>query len=145
MKAIIQRVKRANVRVDDKVISSIDVGFLTLLGVTQTDTSLEVERLMKKILNLRVFEDESRKMNLSLLDVSGAHLIVSQFTLYADTSRGNRPSFQDAAVPDHARPLYEKAIEVSRAAGIATFGGRFGASMQIDLVNDGPVTIVLEV
>lgn len=100
---------------------------------------------MKKIVNLRVFEDESGKMNRSLLDVSGAHLIVSQFTLFADTTRGNRPSFQNAASPDHARPLYENAIELSAAAGVLTRGGQFGASMQIELTNDGPVTIVLDV
>lgn len=145
MRALVQRVKWAKVTVGDKAVSSIDRGFLTLLGISVNDTEAQVEKLIQKVNQLRIFEDESGKMNRSLADVGGQNLIVSQFTLYADTSKGNRPSFIAAARPEVAKPLYERAIELSRAMGIETEGGVFQADMQIELLNDGPVTLMLEV
>jgi len=144
MRAVIQRVKFAKVEVDGKVVGEIGPGVFTLLGVGHDDTREQVESLISKIIKLRVFEDEAGKMNLSVLEKKYAHLIVSQFTLYADTKKGNRPSFIDAAKPEIATPLYNYALEVSRTFGVPTAGGVFGADMKITLLNDGPVTLVLE-
>lgn len=144
MRAVIQRVLSAQVDVEGKTVGRIERGILTLLGIRQGDTEKELEWLLGKIARLRVFEDEQGKMNRSLQDVGGSHLIVSQFTLYGDAAKGNRPSFVDAARPEAARPLYERAIELSRALGLNTEGGQFQADMKVTLVNDGPVTLVLE-
>lgn len=144
MRALVQRVKWAKVSVDGKVVGSIERGFLTLLGIAANDTEAQLEKLIQKVSQLRVFEDDLGKMNRSLTDIGGENLIVSQFTLYADTSKGNRPSFIAAARPEIARPLYERAIELSRALGVKTQSGVFQADMQIELLNDGPVTLMLE-
>ncbi len=144
MRALIQRVSSAKVRVDSQIIGEIDFGLLTLLGIHATDREADVQWLIQKILALRIFEDSSGKMNRAVKEVGGSHLIVSQFTLYADVQSGNRPSFTEAAKPEIALPLYEKALEVSRAHGIKTAGGRFQAHMQVELCNDGPVTIMIE-
>ncbi|WP_413582562.1 D-aminoacyl-tRNA deacylase [Bdellovibrio sp. HCB288] len=145
MKAVVQRVLSASVTVDGKVISSIGPGFLTLLGVAKGDTEAQLQKLISKIADLRVFPDADGKMNLSLKDVKGEHLLVSQFTLLGDTSKGKRPSFIYAETPALAEPLYQKALELSQSAGIPTQGGIFGADMKIALLNDGPVTLLLEV
>ena len=144
MRAVVQRVRSASVYVGDEAISSIGPGLLTLLGIRSGDTEREAEWLMKKVASLRIFDDPSGKMNLSLQDVMGEHLIVSQFTLWADATKGNRPSYIEAARPDVAKPLYEKAIALSSELGLPTFGGRFQATMRVVLENDGPVTIILE-
>ncbi|WP_413575823.1 D-aminoacyl-tRNA deacylase [Bdellovibrio sp. HCB290] len=145
MKAVVQRVLSASVTVDGKIISSIGPGFLTLLGVAKGDTEQQLQKLITKIADLRVFPDNDGKMNLSLKDVAGEHLLVSQFTLLGDTSKGKRPSFIGAEAPALAEPLYKKGLELSQALGIPTQGGIFGADMKIVLVNDGPVTLIVEV
>ena len=129
--------------VDGTVVGSIGPGILTFLGVAVGDTERELEWTLNKILKLRIFEDDQGKMNLSLQDKGAEHLIVSQFTLCGDTSKGNRPGFTGAAPPEIAKPLYEKALAMSTAAGIPTAGGQFQAHMQVELVNDGPVTFIL--
>ena len=144
MKLVIQRVKNAKVDVEGKTVGKIEKGFLVLLGVTHTDTKEIADYLVKKLCNLRVFEDENGKMNLSLKDVGGKLLIVSQFTLYADCSAGNRPSFINAAKPDFANELYEYFCERCKENGIEVKKGIFGADMKVSLLNDGPVTILLE-
>lgn len=144
MKLLVQRVANANVKVDDKIVGKVDKGFLVLCGVTHTDTKETADYLVKKLLNLRVFEDENEKMNLSLKQVNGELLIVSQFTLYADTSSGNRPSFINAAKPDMANELYEYFCSQCVKEGIHVEKGVFGAHMEVSLLNDGPVTIMLE-
>ena len=144
MKLLVQRVANANVKVDDKTVGKINKGFLVLCGVTHTDTKETADYLVKKLLNLRVFEDENEKMNLSLKQVNGELLIVSQFTLYADTSSGNRPSFINAAKPDMANELYEYFCSQCAKEGIHIEKGVFGAHMEVSLLNDGPVTIMLE-
>ena len=144
MKLVVQRVKNAKVEVDEKTVGSINQGFLVLLGVTHTDTKAEADYLVKKLCNLRVFEDENGKMNLGLKDVGGELLIVSQFTLYADCSQGNRPSFINAAKPDVANELYEYFCEKCKEQNIKVEKGIFGAVMNVSLLNDGPVTIILE-
>lgn len=144
MKLVVQRVKNAEVKVDGKVVGNIDKGFLVLLGVTHTDTKETADYLVKKICKLRIFEDENEKMNLSLKDVNGSLLIVSQFTLYADCSEGNRPSFVNAAKTDMANELYEYFCERCKEQGIKVEKGIFGADMKVSLLNDGPVTIILE-
>jgi D-tyrosyl-tRNA(Tyr) deacylase len=144
MKLLVQRVANANVKVDDKIVGKVDKGFLVLCGVTHTDTKETADYLVKKLLNLRVFEDENEKMNLSLKQVNGELLIVSQFTLYADTSSGNRPSFINAAKPDMANELYEYFCSQCAKEGIHVEKGVFGAHMEVSLLNDGPVTIMLE-
>lgn len=144
MKLLVQRVANANVKVDDEIVGKIDKGFLVLCGVTHTDTKETADYLVKKLLNLRVFEDENEKMNLSLKQVNGKLLIVSQFTLYADTSSGNRPSFINAAKPDIANELYEYFCSQCEKKGIHVEKGVFGAHMEVSLLNDGPVTIMLE-
>ncbi|CAE79496.1 D-aminoacyl-tRNA deacylase [Bdellovibrio bacteriovorus] len=145
MKAVVQRVQNASVVVDGKLVSSIDKGYLTLLGVAKGDSEEQLQKLMTKILALRIFPDETGKMNLSLKDVGGQHLIVSQFTLLGDASKGNRPSFIGAELPDRAKELYEKALVLSESQGVKTQGGIFGADMKVSLLNDGPVTLLLEV
>lgn len=144
MRAILQRVKSAQVSVEGIIVGKIGPGILTLLGIAPTDTERELEWILGKISRLRIFEDAQGKMNLSLLDVKGSHLIVSQFTLYGDASKGNRPSFIDAARPEIAEPLYLRALEISRGLGLVTEGGKFQADMEVSLVNDGPVTLILE-
>lgn len=144
MKLVVQRVKNAKVDVDGKTVGSIEKGFLVLLGVTHTDTKETADYLVKKLCNLRVFEDENGKMNLSIKQIEGKLLIVSQFTLYADTTGGNRPSFIEAAKPEQANELYEYFCKKCIEAGIEVQKGIFGADMQVSLVNDGPVTIMLE-
>ena len=144
MKLVIQRVRNAKVDVDGKTVGSIEKGFLVLLGVTHTDTKETADYLVKKLCKLRVFEDEDGKMNLSIKDVRGQLLIVSQFTLYADCSGGNRPSFVNAAKPDLANELYEYFCEKCKEEQIEVQKGIFGADMKVSLLNDGPVTIILE-
>lgn len=144
MRLLIQRVNNASVTVESKIIGKINKGFLVLLGITHNDTKEEADYLVKKLCNLRVFEDKNDKMNLSIKDIEGELLIVSQFTLYADTSSGNRPSFINAAKPDKANELYKYFIEKCKENNIKTETGIFGANMQVELLNDGPVTILLE-
>ena len=144
MRLVIQKVKNAKVDIDGKTVSSIGKGLLVLLGVTHEDTKETVDYLVKKLCKLRVFEDENGKMNLSIKDVEGKLLIVSQFTLYADCSRGNRPSFVNAAKPDFANELYEYFCEKCKEEQIEVQKGIFGADMKVSLLNDGPVTIILE-
>ena len=144
MKLVVQRVNNAKVEVDEKIVGAINNGFLVLLGVTHNDNKEIADYLVKKLCNLRVFEDEAGKMNLSLKDVNGELLIVSQFTLYADCNGGNRPSFINAAKPDMANELYEYFCEKCKENNIEVKKGIFGANMKVSLLNDGPVTIVLE-
>lgn len=145
MKAVIQRVKRADVVVDGKTVGEIGKGFLVLLGVVEGDTEKEAEILASKTAKLRIFEDENEKMNLSLTDVDGEALVVSQFTLCADCKKGNRPSFTPSAAPEIANTLYEKYSALLLENGIKNVeNGVFGADMQVSLVNDGPVTIILD-
>jgi D-tyrosyl-tRNA(Tyr) deacylase len=144
MKAVVQRVGSASVSVDGEEVSSIGYGFAVLLGVTKGDGKNDALELSKKCVELRVFEDKAGKMNLSLLDVGGEMLVISQFTLCADTSRGRRPSFSEAATPADAKRLYEVFIQASRSKGVTVREGVFGAKMDIRLLNRGPVTLVLE-
>jgi D-aminoacyl-tRNA deacylase len=144
MRAVCQRVARAEVRVDETAIGTIGAGLCVLLGVARTDGEAEAERLAGKVARLRVFEDEAGRFDRSLLDVGGAALVVSQFTLIAETAKGNRPSFGDAAPPEQAEPLYERFCAELRALGVPVETGVFGARMHVELVNDGPVTSVLE-
>ena len=144
MKALLQRVKNASVTVEEKEVSAISQGLLILLGVEKGDTSSEGEYLARKAADLRIFEDSAGKMNLSIKDIKGEVLIVSQFTLAGDTSRGNRPGFETAARPEDAKPLYEYFVECLRGYGINTQTGIFQADMQVELINDGPVTFMLE-
>ncbi len=145
MKIVVQRVKNAKVEVEGKVVGKIDKGFLVLLGVTHNDTEEQADYLAKKLCGLRVFTDENDKMNLSLKDVGGELLIVSQFTLYADCSQGNRPSFINAAKPDKAEKLYEYFCnQCNQKYNIKVEKGIFGADMKVSLLNDGPVTIIIE-
>ena len=144
MKLVVQRVKNADVKVDGKTVGEIGKGFLVLVGITTTDTKEEADYLAKKLCNLRIFEDENDKMNLSLKDVGGELLIISQFTLYAITKDGNRPSFIEAARPEVAEPLYEYFLEKCRSYNIHVEKGIFGADMKVSLLNDGPVTIIIE-
>ena len=145
MKAVIQRVTSASVVVEGETLGAIDRGFLILLGVHEDDTEKEADLLAKKIANLRVFEDDEEKMNLSMLDCGYSALVISQFTLLANTKKGNRPSFIAAARPEVAIPLYERFMEQLKVNGVETVEhGEFGADMAVSLVNDGPVTIVLD-
>lgn len=145
MKAVIQRVTFANVRVDGKMVGEIEKGFMILLSVVEGDTTKEADWLAKKTAAMRIFEDENRKMNLSLLDTDGECLVISQFTLCADCKKGNRPSFISSAKPDEANELYEYFIEKLKENGVKKVEkGIFGADMKVSLLNDGPVTIILD-
>ena len=144
MRAVIQRVSRASVKVEDRVVGEIERGLLVLLGVGQIDTETDADYLAEKITGLRVFEDENEKMNLSVQDVGGAVLAVSQFTLYGDVRKGKRPSFDSAARPERAKELYEHFVAQVRAKGLRCETGIFQAMMHVELVNDGPVTILLD-
>ncbi|MEK7172299.1 MAG: D-aminoacyl-tRNA deacylase [Patescibacteria group bacterium] len=144
MRALIQRVTNAKVTVKEQLISQIGKGFLVLLGVTHSDTETEINYLVEKIANLRVFGDDNDKMNLSLMDIKGEVLIVSQFTLYANCKRGRRPDFISAAKPELAQELYKKFVQRFKETGLKIGEGEFGAMMDIDLVNSGPVTIMLD-
>lgn len=145
MKAVIQRVTFANVKVDGEMVGEIEKGFMILLGVVEGDTTKEADWLAKKTANMRVFEDENGKMNLSLLDTDGECLVISQFTLCADCKKGNRPSFISSAKPDEANELYEYFIEKLKENGVKKVEkGIFGADMKVSLLNDGPVTIILD-
>jgi D-tyrosyl-tRNA(Tyr) deacylase len=143
MRAVCQRVSRASVTVDRETVGEIGLGWLVLLGVGPRDDDATAARMADKIVGLRVFEDEAGKMNRSVLDVGGAVLLVSQFTLYADTSRGRRPGFTGAAPPAVAEPLVERVAELIRERGLTVATGRFGALMDVSLTNHGPVTILL--
>jgi D-tyrosyl-tRNA(Tyr) deacylase len=144
MRAVVQRVSRASVVIDGENLGAIERGLLILLGVTTTDSVLDVHRLADKTANLRIFNDESGKMNLSVADVHGSLLVVSQFTLYGDCRKGRRPSFISAAPPELAELLYKAFIHALRSVGLPVQTGRFGAMMQVELVNDGPVTLILD-
>ncbi len=144
MKAVIQRVQRASVTVDGEIIASIGQGYLVLAGMAKGDTRETVDRITKKMLSLRIFADENGKTNRSIRDVNGSLLIVSQFTLCADTSHGNRPGFTTAAAPDEAEKLYEYMLSLCAESGLTVEHGQFGADMKVELVNDGPFTIILE-
>ncbi|HEY1366242.1 MAG TPA: D-aminoacyl-tRNA deacylase [Gaiellaceae bacterium] len=145
MRAVCQRVSEASVRVDARVRGAIGPGLLVLLGVAASDGEAEADRLAAKVARLRVFADEAGRFDRSVLDTGGAVLVVSQFTLIADTARGNRPSFSEAAPPEQAQRLYARFCEALRALGLPVEQGVFGARMEVVLVNDGPVTIVLDV
>lgn len=144
MRAVIQRVSQASVSVDDHIIGSIGKGFMVLLGVADGDTEEDMNYLVKKITQMRIFEDEQGKMNLSLKDTGGSLLIISQFTLFASTKKGNRPSFTEAGAPDFSKEMYLKFIDACRNQGIHTEEGEFGAHMAVSLINDGPVTITMD-
>jgi D-aminoacyl-tRNA deacylase len=144
MRAVLQRVSHASVRVEDRTVAEIGGGLLILLGIGQGDDPEKARGLAKKAAQLRIFSDEQGKMNLSVIDTGGSAIVVSQFTLYADSRKGLRPSFTDAALPDIARPLVDGFAQTMRDLGVPTGQGEFGAHMQVDLVNDGPVTIILE-
>jgi D-tyrosyl-tRNA(Tyr) deacylase len=144
VRAVVQRVSRARVMVDSTVSGEIGLGLLVLLGVGAGDTRADADYLAEKIVGLRIFEDGNGKMNLAVAEVSGAVLVVSQFTLYGDARKGKRPSFDAAAPPEQARELYEYFVEKVRAAGLRCETGRFQETMQVELVNEGPVTILLD-
>jgi D-tyrosyl-tRNA(Tyr) deacylase len=144
MRAVVQRVKSASVKVEGKLVSEIGAGILIFLGIAHEDTTTEIEYIANKVANLRIFEDEDGKMNRSLLEMGGAALVVSQFTLYGDCRKGRRPSFIKAARPELANTLYEEFITVLEQQNIPTQGGTFQAMMDVELTNDGPVTILLD-
>ncbi|MBQ7192380.1 MAG: D-tyrosyl-tRNA(Tyr) deacylase [Paludibacteraceae bacterium] len=145
MRIVVQRCARAQVRINGEVVGKIEQGFMLLVGITETDTTTEAELLAKKIAQLRVFEDEAGKMNLAIREVGGTILSISQFTLYADCRKGNRPSFIRAARQEQASPLYDYFNETLRTTyGLTVETGRFGADMKVDFINDGPVTILLD-
>jgi D-tyrosyl-tRNA(Tyr) deacylase len=144
MRLLIQRVTQASVRIDGEVVGEISHGLLVLIGINAQDTPAIADRLIRKALDLRIFEDDEGKMNRGVEEVSGGLLLVSQFTLYANCRKGRRPSFIDAAPPPIAQPLYEHCIRVAQASGLTVQTGRFGADMKISLINDGPVTIMLD-
>ena len=145
MRALIQRVTSASVKVEGKIVGKIGKGFLIFLGIYEEDTEEKIEKLTKKIVNLRIFNDENDKMNLSIKEVKGEILLISQFTLCADTRKGNRPSFVSAKNPKDANVIYEKTIESIKNENIVVEKGIFGADMKVELLNDGPVTILLDI
>jgi D-tyrosyl-tRNA(Tyr) deacylase len=144
MRIILQRVTKASVTVDGETIAAIGCGMLILLGIGPQDTAADADSLAEKCANLRIFEDDAGKTNLSILDIRGEALVVSQFTLYADARKGRRPSFTGAAVPEKAEPLVRYFAECLNGMGVPTSTGSFGANMQVEMINDGPFTIVLE-
>lgn len=144
MKFVIQRVKSASVTVDNQIIGQIDQGFLVLIGITSSDTKEIADAMVKKLINLRIFKDNQDKMNLSIKNIGGSLLLISQFTLYADCSHGNRPGFTNAAKPDYANNLYEYIIQECKKYDVQVETGEFGADMKVSLLNDGPVTIILD-
>ncbi|MDF1696835.1 MAG: D-aminoacyl-tRNA deacylase [Saprospiraceae bacterium] len=145
MRVVLQRVSQASVKVDNSITGEIGIGFLILLGVVPEDTIEDIQWLVNKSMNMRVFSDEEDKMNLSIKDVDGAFLVVSQFTLNASTKKGNRPSFIKAARPDHAIPMYEEFCKhLHSKSGLQVEKGVFGADMKVELINDGPVTIIVD-
>ena len=144
MKAVIQRVKYSNVKIDGEVVGKCENGFMILLGVWQGDTKADADKLVKKIPNLRIFEDENGKMNKSIADIGGEILVVSQFTLYGDCRKGRRPSFDSAMKPEAANKIYEEFVEYIKGNGLRVETGRFGADMKVELLNDGPVTMLLD-
>lgn len=144
MRAVVQRVKQGSVTIAGKRVAEIGAGMVILLGVGPQDTEIQAEALARKIAMLRIFSDAEDKMNLSLLDTKGEAIVVSQFTLYANTRKGNRPSFVEAALPEIASPLVERFAGLLRVQGVPTQTGEFGADMLVEIANDGPVTILLE-
>tara|TARA_B100001105_G_scaffold178685_1_gene144101 strand:- start:295 stop:738 length:444 start_codon:yes stop_codon:yes gene_type:complete len=144
MRVVLQRVSSASVRVDGNVIGDIGPGLVLLIGIHRNDTDEDMHNVMDKCVHLRIFSDETGKMNHSVLDMGGELLVVSQFTLYGDTRKGRRPGFDQAGRPDMAEPLYERAVARLRDHGLQVATGRFGADMQVDLINDGPVTLIIE-
>ena len=144
MRLVIQKVSSSNVKINNEVVGSIDKGFMVLVGITDSDNKMIVDKMVDKLINLRIFEDENDKLNLSLLDVKGSILSISQFTLYANCKKGRRPSFIEAAKPDISKPLYEYFNQQLKEKGVMVETGVFGAMMEVSLVNDGPVTIILD-
>jgi len=144
MKLVIQRVKYASVKVDNETIGSINEGLMVLIGAKKGDEEKDVDYCVDKLINLRIFRDENDKMNLSVKDINGELLLISQFTLYADTSHGRRPSFVNADDAEHANMLYEKFIEKAKLSGLKVQTGSFGADMAVELLNNGPVTVIVE-
>ncbi len=144
MRAVVQRVSSSQVTVEEKTVGKIERGLMVLLGVTHDDDIKDVEYMVEKIVNLRIFEDENEKMNLSLMDIKGELLVVSQFTLYGDCRKGRRPNFTEAAKPDIADELYEKFMEKAKEYDVKVERGKFGAHMIVDIVNDGPVTLIID-
>lgn len=144
MRAVVQRVSEARVSVDGEHVGSVGMGLCVLLGVSHADAEVDATWMAAKLSKLRVFSDNEGRMNLSVADVGGEILVVSQFTLYGDCRKGNRPSFVDAATPDHAEPLIEQVVENLRSTGVLVASGRFRTEMMVQLVNDGPVTLVLD-
>ncbi|HLS20910.1 MAG TPA: D-aminoacyl-tRNA deacylase [Bacillota bacterium] len=144
MRVVLQRAKNARVLVDEEVVGEIDKGLVVLVGMTHDDTIDDLKYMVNKLINLRIFEDDQGKMNLSLKDVSGSILSISQFTLYGDTRKGRRPNFMQAARPEQANKLYETFNQMIRDEGIDVATGQFGAMMQVELTNDGPVTLMID-
>ncbi|MCR5654929.1 MAG: D-tyrosyl-tRNA(Tyr) deacylase [Lachnospiraceae bacterium] len=144
MKFLTQNVLQASVSIDDEIVGAIDQGLLVLIGVSDTDTYATADKMIQKLLNLRIFEDENGKTNINIFDAKGELLLVSQFTLYADCKHGNRPSFIRAGKPDHAVDLYEYIIKKCKESGLNVATGKFGAYMQVSLVNNGPFTVILD-
>ena len=144
MRFVILRVKYASVKVDGEIVGNIDKGFMVLIGVEDNDTQVIADKMISKLVNMRIFEDENDKMNLSLNDVNGGLLLISQFTLYANCKKGNRPSFVDAGKPDMANEMYEYIISECKKSIPLVERGIFGADMKVELLNDGPVTIILD-
>lgn len=145
MRALVQRVVKATVRVENQTVGAIAQGLCVFVGVTHDDSFEESDQLVKKIVSLRMMDDENGVMNKSVVDVDGEILIVSQFTLYGDTSKGRRPGWSAAAAPDHAEPLIERVVEGVKAAGVVVETGRFREHMQVELINDGPATLMIEI
>ncbi len=144
MRAVVQRVKRASVEVEEEIIGEIGKGLLVFLGVGEDDTNEDIDYMVNKILGLRIFEDNNGKMNLSLMDIKGEILVISQFTLYGDVRKGRRPSFTDSAKPEKAETIYEEFISKCKEKGILVESGEFAADMDVELINQGPVTIMID-